>query len=106
MNNKLFVGNLPFSVNSDGLKELFAPHGNVVSANVIVDRASGRSKGFGFVEMSTGEEAEAAVTALNNVEVSGRKIAVAEAKGEQRKPGSGGGHGGNRGGRGREREDY
>jgi RNA recognition motif-containing protein len=89
MNKKLFVGNLPFAVDSDGLRELFAKHGSVVTANVIVDRASGRSKGFGFVEMATAEESQAAVSALNDTEVGGRKIAVAEAKGEQRKPGSG-----------------
>lgn len=87
MNNKLFVGNLPFTVNSDVLKEMFAPFGNVVSANVITDRMSGRSKGFGFVEMATAEEALQCANALNETEVEGRKIAVAEAKGEQRKPG-------------------
>jgi RNA recognition motif-containing protein len=90
MNKKLFVGNLPFAIDSEKLRELFTPFGAVESANVIVDKVSGRSKGFGFVEMATVEEAQAAVSALNDSEMEGRKVAVSEAKGEQRKPGSGG----------------
>ena len=87
MNKKLFIGNLPFATNAENLKEMFGQHGQVVSANVIVDRVSGRSKGFGFVEMGTEEEAQAAMSALNGMEIDGRKVAVSEAKGEQRKPG-------------------
>jgi cold-inducible RNA-binding protein len=89
MNNRLFVGNLPFAVTAENLQEMFGKFGAVVSSNVIVDRVSGRSKGFGFVEMGTAEEAQAAMDALNGSEVGGRKIAGNEAKGEQRKPGSG-----------------
>ena len=89
MNKKLFIGNLPFAITAESLKEIFGQHGSVVSANVIIDRVSGRSKGFGFVEMGTEEEAQAAMNALNGTEMEGRKVAVSEAKGEQRKPGSG-----------------
>jgi len=88
MNKKLFIGNLPFATTAENLKELFGQHGTVVSANVIVDRVSGRSKGFGFVEMGAVGEAQAAIDALNGTEIDGRKVAVSEAKGEQRKPGA------------------
>lgn len=74
--SKLYVGNLPYSSNDDSLRELFAQYGEVVSATVIVDKFSQRSKGFGFVEMSTSEEAQAAIDALNETEVEGRKIVV------------------------------
>ncbi len=79
-NKKLFVGSLPWSVNDDQLKQIFSQAGNVVSAQVVKDRDSGRSKGFGFVEMSTEEEAENAVKNLNSSEVEGRKIFVSIAR--------------------------
>ncbi|HKB87067.1 MAG TPA: RNA-binding protein [Ignavibacteriaceae bacterium] len=80
MSTKLFVGSLPWSVNDDSLREAFEPHGTVVSAKVITDRQTGRSRGFGFVEMSDEAEANAAITALNGSELSGRSIIVSEAK--------------------------
>lgn len=79
-NKKLFVGSLPWSVNDDQLKEIFSQAGNVVSAQVVKDRDTGRSKGFGFVEMSTDEEAAAAVEKLNNSDVDGRNIFVSIAR--------------------------
>lgn len=75
-NNKLFVGSLPWSTDDAKLNELFSQAGTVVSAMVIKDRATGRSKGFGFVEMSTPEEAQAAIDKLNGSDVEGRKIVV------------------------------
>jgi len=107
MANKLFVGSLPFSINDDQLADLFAAAGTVSSAKVIVDRDTNRSKGFGFVEMSTDEEAQAAIKEFNNKEVEGRTIVVNEARPqeprENRSYGGGGGGGGgynrdNRGG--------
>jgi RNA recognition motif-containing protein len=80
VSTKLFVGSLPWSVNDDSLREAFEPHGTVVSAKVITDRQTGRSRGFGFVEMSDEAEANAAITALNGSELSGRSIIVSEAK--------------------------
>jgi len=80
VSKKLFVGSLPWAVNDDGLKQAFAPFGNVVSATVVVDRRSGRSKGFGFVEMENDSEATAAIEALNGSELNGRNIVVNEAK--------------------------
>jgi len=89
---KLFVGNLPFSVREPKLEELFSQHGTVTSTKVIVDRFSGRSKGFGFVEMGSDEEAERATEALNGTEVEGRALVVSEARPQQpRPPHSGGG---------------
>ncbi len=76
MGKKLYVGNLPFSVNDDSLKEQFSAHGTVETAQVIMDKFSGRSKGFGFVEMSTEEEAQKAIEALHESEVEGRTIVV------------------------------
>jgi len=75
-NRKLFVGSLPWSVDDAGLQQIFAQAGNVVSAQVVKDRDTGRSRGFGFVEMSTDEEAQAAVNNLNGTDVEGRKIVV------------------------------
>ncbi|MFW6110024.1 MAG: RNA recognition motif domain-containing protein [Patescibacteria group bacterium] len=80
MNTRLYVGNLDYSVTNEDLGELFADFGEVVSAEVITDRASGRSKGFGFVEMSSEEEAEAAMNALDGTEHDGRTIKVDEAR--------------------------
>jgi RNA recognition motif-containing protein len=80
VSKKLFVGSLPWAVNDDGLKQAFSPYGKVVSATVVVDRRSGRSKGFGFVEMENDSEAKAAIEALNGSELNGRNIVVNEAK--------------------------
>ena len=96
---KLYVGNLAYGVSDADLEAMFAPHGTVQSAQIIMDRDTGRSKGFGFVEMSTSQEAQAAIAALNGKEVDGRKLTVNEARPrEERRPGGGGGGGG--GGRG------
>ena len=80
MATKMFVGNLPYSTSSDDLNAMFAPHGTVVSAQVISDRETGRSKGFGFVEMSSDAEVAAAIQALNNHQIDGRAIVVNEAR--------------------------
>jgi RNA recognition motif-containing protein len=103
---KLFVGGLSFSTSSERLREVFAAAGSVESANVVTDRDTGRSRGFGFVEMATADEANAAVTRLNGSQLDGRQIKVEVAKpsgsgggGGRRAPG-GGGRGSWRGGRG------
>jgi RNA recognition motif-containing protein len=101
MGRKLYVGNLGYDVNDDDLSQLFSQHGTVDSASVIMDRASGRSKGFGFVEMSSDDEAKAAIAALNGREHSGREIKVNEAKPREGGGGGGGGRGGYGGGGGR-----
>lgn len=80
MATKLFIGSLAWATNDDSLRDFFAQSGTVVSANVISDRETGRSKGFGFVEMSTEDEAKAAVDALNGKELDGRPIVVSEAR--------------------------
>lgn len=85
MGKRLFVGNLSFRTTEDDLKDAFAEHGTVVSANIITDRDSGRSRGFGFVEMETDEEANTAIAELNEKEVSGRNIRVSEARERQRR---------------------
>lgn len=91
MAKKLFVGSLPWATTSDQLKEIFSKAGNVVSAQVVTDKFSGRSKGFGFVEMSTDEEAEKAIKELNGTELESpngpRKIVVAEARPREERPG-------------------
>lgn len=97
MGKKLYCGNLSYSVTSDSLRSLFAAHGNVVSAEVIMDRSTGKSKGFGFVEMNSDQEAQAAIAALNGQDNDGRKLTVNEAK--PREPRSGGFGGGGGGGR-------
>ena len=97
MGKKLFVGNLSFSTTSADLEALFAQAGTCESASVVTDRATGRSRGFGFVEMSSPEEAERAVAQLNGRDVQGRKINVSEAR--ERSGGGGGGGGGPRRGR-------
>ena len=105
MGKKLYVGNLPFSATDDSLAQLFSQAGNVASAKIIMDRDSGRSKGFGFVEMSTDEEAAAALSKLNGTDFEGRNMNVSEARpmvpregggGGGRPPRGGGGGGGNR----------
>ena len=80
MAQKLFVGNLTYVVSSDQLKEIFAKVGKVTEANVVVDKMTGRSRGFGFVEMATDDDAKKAIAELNGTEVEGRKIFVAEAR--------------------------
>src|SRR5258706_4347061 len=100
MGKKLYVGNLSYDVDSSALQELFAAHGTVDSAQIITDRDTGRSKGFGFVEMGTDEEAQAAIAALNGQEHSGRALTVNEAKPREDRPRGGGGGGGGRGGYG------
>ena len=104
MGKKLFVGNLPFSATDDSLKEIFEQAGQVESAKIITDRATGRSKGFGFVEMSTDQEASEAIRKLNGVELDGRALTVNEARPMAPRDGGfdrgGGGGGRGRGGRG------
>jgi RNA recognition motif-containing protein len=99
MGKKLYVGNMSYEVSSSDLEALFAPHGTVQSAEVITDRMSGRSKGFGFVEMASDQEAQAAIQALNGKDHGGRALTVNEAKPRDKRPGGGGG-GGGRGGYG------
>ena len=102
MGRKLYVGNLGYDVSSSDLEQLFAPHGTVESAQVIEDRSTGRSKGFGFVEMGSDAEAQTAITALNGQEQGGRALTVSEARPRESRGGGRGGHGGGRGyGRGR-----
>lgn len=102
MGRKLYVGNLSYQVDSSELQQLFGQFGNVESAEVIADRETGRSKGFGFVQMSTDEEANAAIEGLNGKEHGGRALTVNEAKPkENRGGGFGGGGGGGRSGGGR-----
>ena len=91
MGKRIFVGNLPFSANDQVLNDTFAQYGTVESAKVIVDRATGRSKGFGFVEMSTDAEATTAIEKLNGAEYEGRSITVNEAQEMQPREGGGGG---------------
>ena len=102
MSKKLYVGNLAFQTTSQDLQQLFAQAGTVDSASVIEDRDTGRSKGFAFVEMSTEEEAAAAIEQFNGKEVSGRALKVNEARPKENRSGGGGGGrgfgGGNRGG--------
>ena len=104
MGRKLYVGNLAYGVTDSDLEKLFATHGTVASAQVIMDRDTGRSKGFGFVEMGSDAEAQAAIAALNGVEQDGRTLTVNEARpkteGGGRGPGGGGGGGRGPGGGG------
>jgi RNA recognition motif-containing protein len=104
MGTKLYVGNLSYSVSSSDLEELFGSFGAIRSAQVVMDRDTGRSKGFGFVEFNTDEEAEAAISALNGRDFKGRNLTVNEARPREDRGGprggGGGGGGGNRGGGG------
>jgi len=93
----IYVGNLPFNLGEEDLKEIFEEYGEVASTKIISDKFSGRSKGFGFVEMENDEEANNAIKELNNAEVSGRNIKVNESK-PRETTGGGGGRGGDRGG--------
>src|SRR3954471_15883296 len=104
MGKKLYVGNLSYDVDSSELERMFSAHGTVQSAEVISDRMTGRSKGFGFVEMGSDEEAQAAIAALNGQENGGRTLTVNEARPREERSGGGGGgrggYGGGGGGRG------
>jgi hypothetical protein len=100
MGKKLYVGNLTYGVTDSTLEQMFAAHGTVQSAQVIMDRDTGKSKGFGFVEMGSDQEAQAAITALNGQQVEGRSLTVNEAKPREDRGGSRGGSGGSRGGYG------
>ena len=99
MGTKLYVGSLPYSTTEQQLTELFAQHGTVQSAKVITDRYTGQSRGFGFVEMATNEEAQKAITALNGTPLGGRTLVVNEARPQEKRPYGGGGGGGDRGDR-------
>lgn len=109
MGKKLYVGNLSYDVTSSDLEQLLSRHGTVVSAEVITDRMTGRSKGFGFVEMDSDDEADAAISALNGQDHNGRTLTVNEARPRESRGGGGGGGrggfggGGGRGGRDRDR---
>ncbi len=105
MGKKLYVGNLAYSSGDSDLERLFSAYGSVQSAQVIMDRDTGRSKGFGFVEMGSDEEAQAAISALNGSELDGRSLTVNEARpreegGGRGRSGGGGGYGGGGGGYG------
>jgi RNA recognition motif-containing protein len=103
MNTKLFVGNLSFNTTENDLQDAFAAHGTVVEANLMMDRATGRPRGFAFITMSTPEEARAAIDALNGAALDGRNLTVNEARPKEERPGGGGGfRGGGGGGGGRE----
>jgi RNA recognition motif-containing protein len=109
MGSKLYVGGLPYSATESQLTSLFAEHGTVESARVIADKFTGQSRGFGFVEMSTAEEAKAAITALNGSQMDGRSLTVNEAKPMEPRSGGAGGGGsrfGGGGGGGRDRNRY
>jgi len=101
MGSKLYVGGLPYSATEPQLNDLFAAHGTVESVRVITDKFTGQSRGFGFVEMSTAEEAKRAIDALNGTQFEGRTLTVNEARPQEPRSGGGGGGGrGDRGGRG------
>ena len=105
MSNKLFVGNLSFDITENDLQEAFAAHGTVVEANLMMDRTTGKPRGFGFVTMSTPEEAQKAISALNGATVGGRALTVNIARPREERPSGGGGRreygGGGGGGRNR-----
>jgi len=96
MNNKLFVGNLSFKTTENDLQDAFAAHGSVTEANLMMDRATGRPRGFGFVTMSSDEEAQKAIDALNGASIDGRQITVNIARPREERSGGGGGGGGRR----------
>ena len=100
MSTKLYVGNISFNTSNQDLEQMFGEIGTVLSSNIIEDRETGRSRGFAFVEMSSADEAQTAITALNGKEVDGRALLVNEAKPRENRAGGSGGGGGGRGGRG------
>ena len=101
MGSKLYVGGLPYSATEQQLSELFGAHGTVASAKIIADKFTGQSRGFGFVEMSSDSEAQAAISALNGSDMGGRTLTVNEARPQEPRAGGGGGRGGFGGGGGR-----
>jgi RNA recognition motif-containing protein len=101
MGNKLYVGGLPYSITEGRLQEIFTAHGTVESAKVITDKFTGQSRGFGFVEMGSGGEAQKAIQALNGTELDGRTLTVNEARPQERRDNRGGGFGNRSGGRDR-----
>lgn len=105
MGNKLYIGNLSFDLSEQDLQSAFAESGEVVSARIITDKFTGRSRGFGFVEMSNDDEAQQAIEKYNGVELAGRAIVVNEARPQENRGGGGGG-GGDRHDRGQRRERY
>ena len=106
MGKKLYVGNLPYDTTDSGLQQMFEAHGTVQSAQVIMDRDTGRSKGFGFVEMGSDQEAQAAIAGLSGKEFEGRSLTVNEAKPREDRGGGRGGPGGGRSGSGGGRGGY
>ena len=106
MSKKLYIGNLSYDVSSSDLEAMLAAHGTVLSAEVITDRSTGQSKGFGFVEMDSDAEAQAAIAALNGQDHGGRTLTVNEAKPRAPRTGGGGGRGGYGGGGGGRRDRY
>jgi RNA recognition motif-containing protein len=103
MNTKLFVGNLSFETTENDLQDMFAPHGTVIEVNLMMDRFSGRSRGFAFVTMESKEAADAATQALNGKSVNGRALTVNEARPREERPRTFGGGGGGGGGPRREK---
>jgi RNA recognition motif-containing protein len=109
MSNKLFVGNLSFNITENDLQDAFAAHGTVVEANLMMDRMTGKPRGFGFITMSTPEEAQKAIESLNGAELDGRALTVNIARPREERSGGGGGRrefGGGRGGGGGGRNRY
>ena len=100
MGSKIYVGGLPYAATEQQLSDLFAQHGAVTSARVITDKFTGQSRGFGFVEMSSDEEAQKAIAALNGTQMDGRTLTVNEARPQEPRSGGGGGRGGFGGGGG------
>ena len=103
MGSKIYVGGLPYAATEQQLSDLFAQHGAVASARVITDKFTGQSRGFGFVEMSSDEEAQKAIAALNGTQMDGRTLTVNEARPQEPRSGGGGGRGGFGGGGGGDR---
>ena len=100
MSTKLYVGNLSFNTSNEDLQQLFGQAGTVETVNIVEDRDTGRSRGFGFVEMSSKEEAQSAIEQLNGKEIDGRSLTVNEARPREERSGGGGNRGGGRGGYG------
>src|SRR3954462_7078448 len=103
MGNKVYVGGLPYSLTEGRLEEVFAAHGTVTSARVISDKFTGQSRGFGFVEMNSSDEAQKAIDSLNGTQLDGRTLVVNEARPQEKRPGGGGGMGAGMGGGGNRR---
>ncbi len=106
MSSKIYVGGLPYTTTDGQLEGIFSTHGTVESARVITDKFTGQSRGFGFVEMSSGGEAQKAIDALNNTQIDGRTLTVNEAKPQEKRSGFGGGGAGRREGSGGRRNRY